>query len=42
MSKTFADHIKESIEILKRLDHNCIDQIVDILSQIRTKKAIFF
>lgn len=44
MSKTFTeDHIKESIEILKRLDHNCIDQIVDILSQIRTKKGrVFF
>ena len=44
MKKTFTkDHIRESIEILNRLDDKCIDNIVSSLVQIRSNNGrVFF
>ena len=44
MKKTFTkDHIRESIEILNKLDDKCIDNIVSSLVQIRSNNGrVFF
>ena len=43
MKKTFTkDHIRESIEILNKLDDKCIDNIVSSLVQIEVIMESFF